>query len=276
MKQHRRFFVIFTCFTLAVCVLLLLILSTQTMVIQSTLLEWKQTTYNANIFSINHNNSYINTLNQSNELEGLLIPPTMPSLIIVGPPKTGTSSLMRNLDIFVDLVSYFGEFDYEHHYWSHECNNDLSRSQWSQFIQQFRNSKINKTFSSIAKKFINVPKSEKERKRHKTCSLYFFYTNWVYYKKVTKTNTCWHSHYLLGNDPNNIIDINRIRNILNQTDGNMTNEIYDKNRNKKNIENVDESIIKDIFKDKHAYDFDHVSLRVSLCHFDLNCFSINI
>ena len=183
------------------------------MVIQSTLLEWKQKIYDASIFSIDYNYEYINTLNHSNELEGLLIPPTMPSLIIVGPPKTGTSWMMRNLDIFVDLVSYYGEFHYENHYWSHKCDNDLSQSEWSQFIDEFTNSKINKTFSSIATKLIHVPKSEKERKRHKTCGLYFFYTNWLYYKKVTETDTCWHSHYLLGNDPNNINDISMLKSI---------------------------------------------------------------
>ena len=88
----------------------------------------------------------------------------------------------------------------------------------------------------------------------------------MYYKKVTETHTCWHSHYLLGNDPNNINDINQIRNVLNQKYENV-------------IENIDQSIVKDIVKDNHAYNFDEVE-RISILYtvyllyfvtFDLNC-----
>ena len=72
---------------------------------------------------------------ESNNLkfDDLLIPPTIPSFVILGPAKTGTTSICDNLDEYVDIV-YYGQ---EHHYWA-SCKHRVTIQEWTHFLNDFR------------------------------------------------------------------------------------------------------------------------------------------
>lgn len=186
----------------------------------------------------------VTNFDANNTINGLMIPPTIPALIIVGPAKTGTSSLTLNLNQYIDLVSH-GE---EHHYWTHGCHSDLSIDEWTQFIDDFTNPAINATFSSIANKFIYSNNDTRTFVRNKAprCNLDFFYTNWMDRRTVKNKHSCWHGHLLLGNDSNNMNNFSTIVNIVNHNYNHNYN--YD-TRNNSHVS------ISDIFSDKTQYTF---------------------
>ena len=140
-------------------------------------------------------------LDKDVNLTSLMIPPTMPALVILGPAKTGTSSLALNLNQYVDIVWYGSE----HPYWTTRAclNQDLTHDQWKTFINDFIDPNKNIKLSSIASNFVAGFANDTTKT---DCSVNFFYTNWLTLKaaKDASNRRCIHPQIFLGRDAANI------------------------------------------------------------------------
>ena len=101
--------------------------------------------------------------------------PAIPALVLIAPPKSGTSTFMNVLSRYPNIVQY----GHEHHHWNQAETHCIKSKHWREFLTQFSFNRAN--FSMLLNRF----------QLSDSCSIKEYQAKWIEMYQVQSPSLCW-------------------------------------------------------------------------------------